>query len=151
MHFAAWLRILGARRPLAAPTRRDAHGNGHVDPAIVPVPGLSGAAVTRMLQHGDPTGSVWRPGETDVSIRPGWFHHPAEDARVNSMSFELQSPYQGAVVSVTSSNGWKSWDTIQRGAKISFNAVMQVDTAYPGYVERVGIWLGKCTNTECAI
>jgi alpha-L-fucosidase len=56
-----------------------------VDPSVVPVPGLSGAAVTRMLQHGDPLGSAWRPGETDVSIRPGWFHHPAEDARVKTV------------------------------------------------------------------
>jgi alpha-L-fucosidase len=55
-----------------------------VDPAVLPVPGVSGAAVMQMLQHGDPRGSVWRPGETDVSIRPGWFHHPAEDARVRS-------------------------------------------------------------------
>jgi alpha-L-fucosidase len=39
----------------------------------------------RMLREGDPTGSVWRPGETDVSIRPGWFYHPAEDARVKSV------------------------------------------------------------------
>jgi alpha-L-fucosidase len=37
-----------------------------------------------MLQHGDPGGTVWRPGETDVSIRPGWFYHPAEDDRVKS-------------------------------------------------------------------
>ncbi len=56
-----------------------------VDPTVVPYPGASGPAVTRMLQHGDPAGSVWRPGETDVSIRPGWFHHPAEDARVKSV------------------------------------------------------------------
>jgi alpha-L-fucosidase len=28
---------------------------------------------------------VWRPGETDVSIRPGWFHHPEEDARVKTV------------------------------------------------------------------
>jgi alpha-L-fucosidase len=56
-----------------------------VDPAIVPVPGLSGDAVMRSLQQGDRDGTVWRPGETDVSIRPGWFYHPAEDARVRSI------------------------------------------------------------------
>ena len=55
-----------------------------VDPAVVPYPGVSGAAVNRMLQHGDPAGTVWRPGETDVSIRPGWFYHPAEDQSVKS-------------------------------------------------------------------
>jgi alpha-L-fucosidase len=38
-----------------------------------------------MMQQGAPNGSVWRPGETDVSIRPGWFHHPAEDGRVRSI------------------------------------------------------------------
>jgi alpha-L-fucosidase len=56
-----------------------------VDPAVVPFPGATGAAVMRMLQQGDPAGTVWRPGETDVSIRPGWFHHPAEDDRVKSV------------------------------------------------------------------
>jgi alpha-L-fucosidase len=57
-----------------------------VDPAAVPYPGAEGERVTAMLQHGDPAGSTWRPGETDVSIRPGWFHHPAEDARVKSVA-----------------------------------------------------------------
>lgn len=56
-----------------------------VDPSVVPVPGMSGDAVMKMLQDGDPRGSVWRPGETDVSIRPGWFYHPAEDARVKTV------------------------------------------------------------------
>ncbi|MBX3175119.1 MAG: alpha-L-fucosidase [Gemmatimonadaceae bacterium] len=56
-----------------------------VDPSIVPVPGLSGDEVMRSLQEGDRGGSVWRPGETDVSIRPGWFYHPAENERVRSV------------------------------------------------------------------
>jgi hypothetical protein len=74
----------------------------------------------------------------------------AEDARVNSMSFDIQSPYQGAVITVVSTNNGSSWNEIVRGAKISFNAIMQVDTAHPGYVDRLGVFLGKCTNTECA-
>jgi alpha-L-fucosidase len=55
-----------------------------VDPATVPVPGLSGDEVIRQLQHGDADGSAWRPGEADVSIRPGWFWHPEEDDKVKS-------------------------------------------------------------------
>ena len=56
-----------------------------VNPATVPYPGASGDDVIAMLQHGDPQGTVWRPGEADVSIRPGWFWHPAEDAQVKSV------------------------------------------------------------------
>jgi alpha-L-fucosidase len=56
-----------------------------VDPRIVPVPGMSGDEVMRSLTQGDRDGTVWRPGETDTSIRPGWFHHPAEDTRVRSV------------------------------------------------------------------
>ena len=55
-----------------------------VDPAAVPYPGIGGDAVTRALQHGDPHGSVWRPGEADVSIRPGWFWHEKEDEQVRT-------------------------------------------------------------------
>jgi alpha-L-fucosidase len=56
-----------------------------IDPAAVPYPGAPGDEVIRVLQTGHPGGSVWRPGETDVSIRPGWFYHPAEDARVRTV------------------------------------------------------------------
>jgi alpha-L-fucosidase len=55
-----------------------------VDPRIVTVPGMTGDDVMRSLQDGDRDGTVWRPGETDVSIRPGWFHHPAEDSKVRT-------------------------------------------------------------------
>ncbi len=55
-----------------------------IRPESVPFIGASGAEVIRALQEGHADGSVWRPGETDVSIRPGWFYHPAEDARVKT-------------------------------------------------------------------
>jgi alpha-L-fucosidase len=55
-----------------------------VDPAVVSFPGQSGPGVTEMLQRGDPNGSAWRPGETDVSIRPGWFYHLADDTKVKT-------------------------------------------------------------------
>ncbi len=73
------LRWIGNERGVAGTTNWST-----VDPSIVPVPGMSGDEVMRSLQQGDRDGTVWRPGETDVSIRPGWFHHVAEDARVKS-------------------------------------------------------------------
>ena len=56
-----------------------------VDPSIVTFPGQSGAGIEAALQHGHAGGSVWRPAEVDVSIRPGWFHHPAQDSRVRTI------------------------------------------------------------------
>jgi len=55
-----------------------------VDPARVPHPGANDPWTNEALQQGDPYGEIWRPGETDVSIRPGWFWHAAEDQRVRS-------------------------------------------------------------------
>ncbi|MGA9837698.1 MAG: alpha-L-fucosidase [Gemmatimonadaceae bacterium] len=56
-----------------------------VNPAVVTYPGESGPQVIPSLQHGDPAGSVWRPAEADVSIRPGWFYHPAENEHVRTV------------------------------------------------------------------
>lgn len=56
-----------------------------VNPGVVTEPGASGAGVIEELQHGDPGGTAWRPAEVDTSIRPGWFHHPAEDSRVRTV------------------------------------------------------------------
>ncbi len=73
------LRWIGNERGAAGETNWST-----VDPSVVTEPGMSGQLVMRQLQEGDPTGTVWRPGETDVSIRPGWFWHPAEDGKVRS-------------------------------------------------------------------
>lgn len=56
-----------------------------IRPESVPYIGASGDDVIQALQEGHADGTVWRPGETDVSIRPGWFHHPAEDAQVRTV------------------------------------------------------------------
>lgn len=56
-----------------------------IDPAAVPYPGADGPGIIAALQHGDPNGTAWRPAEADVSIRPGWFYHPAQDDKVRSV------------------------------------------------------------------
>ena len=45
---------------------------------------VPGRADQARLNHGDRSGAQWVPAECDVSIRPGWFYHPAEDAKVRS-------------------------------------------------------------------
>ncbi len=67
-----------------------------VDPSVVTYPGADGPGIIASLQHGDPAGTVWRPAEVDVSIRPGWFHHAAEDARVRSVE-NLVALYETSV------------------------------------------------------
>jgi alpha-L-fucosidase len=62
-----------------------------VNPALVPYAGYDSSGVAEALQHGNADGAAWRPGEADVSIRPGWFHHEAENEKVRSVEnlFEL--------------------------------------------------------------
>lgn len=40
-----------------------------------------GHADSAQLNRGDRDGSVWRPAEVDVSVRPGWFFHPDEEIK----------------------------------------------------------------------
>ena len=43
-----------------------------------------GVADARRLNVGDRPGTHWVPAECDVSIRPGWFYHAGEDAKVRT-------------------------------------------------------------------
>jgi alpha-L-fucosidase len=53
-----------------------------------------GEADHERLNAGDRPGTHWLPAECDVSIRPGWFYHPAEDERVRSPENLLDLYYQ---------------------------------------------------------
>ena len=50
----------------------------------------------QMLHYGVEDGNVWCPGETNTSIRPGWFYHDAENEHVKSLS-KLMDTYYKAV------------------------------------------------------
>lgn len=46
------------------------------------------------LHCGMEDGDVWCPGETNTSIRPGWFYHTSEDAHVKSLSKLMDTYYK---------------------------------------------------------
>lgn len=53
-----------------------------------------GKANSKYLNTGDPNGKLWIPAETDVSIRPGWFYHAAEDSKVKTAKQLVNLYYQ---------------------------------------------------------
>ena len=61
---------------------------------------VPGCADAQRLNGGDRPGRHWVPAECDVSIRPGWFYHPAEDGCVRSpqnlVDLTFQSVGRGA-------------------------------------------------------
>jgi alpha-L-fucosidase len=46
------------------------------------------------VYHPGRSGSVWWPSECDVSIRPGWFWHAAEDSKVKSLDHLVDIYYR---------------------------------------------------------
>lgn len=46
------------------------------------------------LHYGMEDGDVWCPGETNTSIRPGWFYHATEDGHVKSLSKLMDTYYK---------------------------------------------------------
>jgi alpha-L-fucosidase len=102
-----------------------------VDPTMVPYAGFDGPGTTAALQHGDPNGSVWRPAEADVSIRPGWFYHPAEDEKVRSVD-NLVNLY---------------FSSVGRNSKLLLNVPPTRDgLIHPVDAERLVAFRGKLTS-----
>lgn len=58
--------------------------NSQKDLAFKPAEDLMGDDLGSREKIYNAKGLVWYPAETDVSIRPGWFYHASEDARVKS-------------------------------------------------------------------
>ncbi len=46
------------------------------------------------LRSGHEDGTHWLPAEVDVSIRPGWYYHPAEDHQVKTLPHLLDIYYR---------------------------------------------------------
>ena len=48
----------------------------------------------QLLQYGQENGDSWVPGETNTSIRPGWFYHASEDDKVKTVEQLLETYYK---------------------------------------------------------
>ncbi len=49
---------------------------------------------TSILIHGELDGKKWIPGESDVSIRPGWYYHANQDNQVKSLDHLIRIYYE---------------------------------------------------------
>jgi hypothetical protein len=70
----------------------------------------------------------------------------AEDAGIKEALFDAQSTFFAAIVKVA--NDGEKWTTVVPG-NVGFDAHLKVDTKWPGYVERIGVWLGDCSGGGC--
>lgn len=59
--------------------------------ASAPCPGQT---LYKEGENGHRDGRYWLPAEVDVSIRPGWFYHPAEDGKVRNLKNLKQLYFQ---------------------------------------------------------
>jgi len=56
----------------------------------------TGEVPENMLRYGVENGDSWVPGEVNTSIRPEWFYHPSEDAKVKTLP-QLMDLYYNSI------------------------------------------------------
>ena len=64
---------------------------GETNWSTMPSEGRAGYA---LLHYGAEDGDIWCPGETNTSIRPGWFYHEPENLHVKSLSKLMDTYYK---------------------------------------------------------
>lgn len=70
--------------PVAAQAGEAIAGGSQRDVLYKPTGDMQGDVLGGREQIAKAEALVWYPAETDVSIRPGWFHHPAENGQVKT-------------------------------------------------------------------
>ena len=64
---------------------------GETNWSLVP---REGRLTYQLLHYGAEDGELWVPGETNTSIRPGWFYHETENEHVKSLSKLMDTYYK---------------------------------------------------------
>lgn len=120
------------------------------------------------------TSLVWYPAEIDVSVRPGWFNHPAEDNKVKSPERLLDIYYSSVgrngvlllnippgtngLIHENDRNNLKEWKrlidetfsrNILKGAKISGSNGKNDDALLDG--KQTTYWTTKGTDTAASV